>query len=80
MAGTTYGKDQKPFECPPAPAYFTGQQVRAFARGFDWYVFSHRDGTLRLAEPIKLSQRRYQKRGMQQAFLEGWDAAKKLDT
>ena len=79
MAGTTYGYNQKPFECPPAPAYFTRQQVRAFGRGFDWYVFSHRDDTLALAEPFKLAKRRYERRGMQQAFLCGWDAAKRLD-
>jgi hypothetical protein len=80
MAGITYGKDAKPFQCPPAPAYYSGQQVKAFGRGFDWYVFAHRDGTLRSADPLALSRTRYMRRGMRQAFLEGWDAARKLDT
>lgn len=80
MAGTTYGANQKPFECPPAPAYYTRVQSLAFGRGFDRYVFLHRDGKLSGADAPAIARTRYQMRGLQQAFLEGWYAAKKLDT
>jgi len=79
MSETYYGKDRKPFEQPPAPAYFTGQQVVAFRRGFTYYVGGHRDETLDRVTGADLARRRYQKRGLVQAFLEGWDAAKRLD-
>jgi hypothetical protein len=80
VSGITYGAKQKPFQCPPVPAYFTGQQTRAFSRGFDWYVRHHREGTLATADGVRSAHGRYQQRWMRAAFLEGWDAAKRLDT